>query len=148
MTHNEYSDTLCRASHLTSFASGFFLTPNSIDFDLVFADASFTDNMTIYFTVIITLLLYILLSIWARYADLQDSKRLVSFAMPDNNLMHNYLYEILTFTGHWEGSTCDSAIYFELTGDNGTSGERCLDPGRKDTLRKGTVDSYVMKSPR
>ena len=41
-----------------------------------------------------------------------------------------------------------SSVYFELTGDNGSTGQRQLDIGRKDTLRKGTIDSYIMRTSR
>lgn len=57
--------TQCRTHHLTAFAAGFFVVPNPIDFDYIFAKASFEDNITIYMTVIITLSLYLLLLIWA-----------------------------------------------------------------------------------
>ena len=99
-------------------------------------------------TIIICLLLYLLISIWARFADLKDRLKLRSLALPDNTEKDKYLYEILTFTGHWEGSSCDSAVYFELTGDRGSTGQRQLDVGSKDTLRKGTIDSYIMKTSR
>ena len=148
VTKNEYGSTLCRGSHLTSFAAGFFVKPNTIDFDFVFAKISFTDNLSIYMTIIICLLLYIMLSIWAWFADKKDKERLISLGLPDNDEKHKYLYEILTFTGHWEGSSCDSGIFFELTGDHGSTGARQLDIGRKDTLRKGTIDSYIMKTSR
>ena len=146
VSKNDYGSSLCRASHLTSFAAGFFPTPNTIDFEFVFAEAAFTDNLTIYLTIIISLLLYLLLTIWSYLSDKEDRKRLRSLALPDNNSNHHYIYEILTFTGHWEGSSCDSAIYFEITGDNSSTGLRNLDTGRKDTLRKGTTDSYIMKT--
>ena len=69
--------------------------------------------------------------------------------MPDNkNKDDHYLYEILTFTGNWAGSSCDSGVSFILTGDYEQTPIRILDEGRKDTLRKGTVDSYLMKTPR
>ena len=69
--------------------------------------------------------------------------------MPDNNNEEDkYLYEILTFTGNWQGSSCDSAVSFILTGEYEQTPIRVLDEGRKDTLRKGTVDSYLMKTPR
>ena len=35
-----------------------------------------------------------------------------------------------------------------LTGDEDVTEVRTLDPGWKNTLRKGCVDSYVMKTPR
>lgn len=64
----KYGATHCKSDHLTSFAAGFFVIPNSIDFDYIFANASFHDNLTIYIAIIITLILYIMTSIWARYA--------------------------------------------------------------------------------
>ena len=76
-------------------------------------------------------------------------KKLVTLPMPDNNNEEDhYLYEILTFTGNWAGSSCDSGVSFVLTGENEQTPIRVLDAGRKDTLRKGTVDSYLMKTPR
>lgn len=80
--------------------------------------------------------------------DLIDEKRLASRALIDNSDSDHYLYEILTFTGQWKGSSCDSNVYFTVCGDEDESEIRLLDPGWKDTLRKGTVDSYVMKTPR
>ncbi len=133
---------------MTSFGSGFFNKPNTIDFDFIFAEASFEDNLTIYLTIIISLILWLSLSIWAFLHDKDDKKKLRSLPLPDNRPNDHYLYEILTFTGHWDGSSCDSGVYIVLTGDEGDSGKRLLDEGRKDTLRKGTIDSYIMKSPR
>lgn len=72
----------------------------------------------------------------------------MSRALIDNVKKDAYLYEIVTLTGQWKGSTCDSKVHFILTGDDDSTGVRTLDPGWKDTLRKGTVDSYVMKTPR
>lgn len=62
----KYSATYCRSDHLTAFGTGFFVVPSEIDFDYVFANASFEDNLTLYMAIIITLILYILLSTWAR----------------------------------------------------------------------------------
>ena len=133
---------------MTSFGSGFFFTPNTIDFEFVFAAASFEDNLTIYLTIIIALLLWLLLSAYAFITDRKDKEKLRSLPLPDNRPQDKYLYEILTFTGHWDGSSCDSGVYFVLNGEEGDSGMRKLDEGRKDTLRKGTIDSYIMRSPR
>jgi hypothetical protein len=58
--------TNCRSSHLTAFGAGFYLEPNTIDFDFIFTDADFEDNLTIYMCIIVTLTLYLLLTIWAR----------------------------------------------------------------------------------
>lgn len=63
---------------MTSFAAGHFPQINTIDFDFVFAAASFQDNMTIYFFLIISFTLYILAMIWALYNDRKDSKAVSS----------------------------------------------------------------------
>ena len=39
-------------------------------------------------------------------------------------------------------------IFLLLSGEDDVSGVRVMDNGRKDTLRKGTVDSYIMKTKR
>ncbi|XP_022236746.1 polycystic kidney disease protein 1-like 2, partial [Limulus polyphemus] len=67
--------THCKCNHLTSFGSGFFVTPNTIDFSYVFANAGFADNVTIYMTIIVTLLIYVLLMIWARVKDKKDVEK-------------------------------------------------------------------------
>ena len=60
-------------NHLTSFATGFFPEPNQIDFDFVFSHADFSDNLTIFILLIVTLLLYFILLIWATLKDKKDN---------------------------------------------------------------------------
>ena len=61
-----YSSTFCRTSHLTSFATGFFTLPNTIDFEYIFARTSFEDNLTIYMAVIFSAVFLSVLMVWAR----------------------------------------------------------------------------------
>ena len=143
-----YGRTICRSSHLTGFGGGFFVEPTTIDFDLIFAEASFADNMTIYMTIIVTLALYLILMIWSKYNDIMDEKQLVSRPLVDNDPQDSYLYEILAFTGQWRESSCNSKIEIIVTGEDDQTETRTLDPGWKDTLRKGCVDSYIMRTPR
>ena len=105
-----YPATWCRSDHLTAFAAGFFVVPHELNFNLVFAKASFTDNMTIYFTVILSLIIYLVVVIWGRFHDLKDEKRLASRPLIDNDPLDHYLYEILTFTGQWRESSCNSKV--------------------------------------
>lgn len=46
-----------------------------IDFDYVFDNADFEDNLTIYLTVIVSFVLYLLLMIWARRQDKKDLEK-------------------------------------------------------------------------
>ncbi len=62
-----YGQTACRTSHLTSFGAGFYTAPNKIDFEFIFAKTSFEENVTIYLLIIISLLAFLLLTIWGMY---------------------------------------------------------------------------------
>ncbi len=72
-----YQATFCSSDHLTGFAGGFFVVPNTVDFEFIFANASFEDNLTIYLCIIITMILYLILTCWALWHDREDEKRLV-----------------------------------------------------------------------
>ena len=45
--------THCMSNHLTSFAGGLVILPTAINFQYVFANASFTQNPVIYLTSIL-----------------------------------------------------------------------------------------------
>ena len=57
-----------------SFASSFFVAPNTIDFSTVFSKFDIT-NASVYGTLIALLLLWILALVWARRKDNQDRLR-------------------------------------------------------------------------
>ena len=54
-----------------SFASSFFVAPNTIDFSTVFLKFDIT-NASVYGTLIALLLLWILFLVWARREDNKD----------------------------------------------------------------------------
>ena len=43
-----------------------------VDFKFIFAKASFKDNITIYMTVIVTMILYLTLLTWSLMQDIKD----------------------------------------------------------------------------
>lgn len=110
--------THCKCNHLTSFGSGFFVMPNSIDFSYVFANAGFADNVTIYMTIMVTMCLYVALLIWARREDRKDLSKIGATPLPDNDPIDKYLYEIIVFTGDRDGAATDSKVHFILSGDD------------------------------
>jgi hypothetical protein len=75
--------------------------PPAIDFQDVFARASFLDNPTIYSFVIGAVSLYIILALIMAYMDKLDKKRCGITIMADNMdpSNNNYLYEIVFYTG-------------------------------------------------
>jgi polycystin 1L2 len=70
--HNE---TECYSTHLTTFAGGFLVLPEPINWNYVFANANFNKNKTIYLTVICVSILYLLLIIYVRYKDKKDIEK-------------------------------------------------------------------------
>ena len=54
---------------MTTFAGGWVVVPNTIDWSYVFANADFLSNPTIYITVIVTGVLYICAAVYARFND-------------------------------------------------------------------------------
>ena len=109
------SVTVCKSKHLTTFASGLFCMPNTIDFSYVFANAGFQDNLTIYVTIIVLFVIFILLGIWAVYNDKKDVTKLGATPLPDNMTNDKYLYEILVYTGNKKQAQTDSTVQVRST---------------------------------
>ena len=59
---------------MTLFAGGFFVQPNSMDFDFILKEFDFNDTETIYSTIFITAITYLLFLIVARLVDYKDTK--------------------------------------------------------------------------
>ncbi|CAF0876239.1 unnamed protein product, partial [Brachionus calyciflorus] len=136
--------THCKSKHLTTFAGGFIVVPPAINFEKVFANASFADNPTIYTTLIVVSTLFIILMIIARYMDSKDAKKLGLNLLPDNNPYHDYCYELMVFTGSRKEAATDSKVRFILSGEDMDSGVRCLSDPRRKIFRRGGIDSFIM----
>lgn len=102
--------THCVSSHLTEFAGGWIVLPATIDFEYVWANASFTKNALIYSMCIVVFSLYVLLSIWARRMDIIDAKKIGVVALDDNFADDNYFYEVLVLTGTRKEAGTDSKV--------------------------------------
>lgn len=81
--------TCCECSHLTSFGSGFFVAPNTIDFNYVFAHADFMANKSIYATLIVMFSVFIILLIYARWKDRKDVQKVIFLIIFFNINMEN-----------------------------------------------------------
>lgn len=122
--------TGCGTNHCTSFGSAFFPQTNLIDFNFVFAHASFEDNMTIYIFVIITLIFYLAGLIYAFIKDRRDVRALPVPILADNHPDDKYLYEILVETGPLANHATTSNISFILFGDEEDTGARQVESKR------------------
>ena len=61
--------TQCQTNHLTSYGTGFFKTQNAIDFDFIFANFDYSDHMTIFIVLLVTIILFLVTLIWAQIHD-------------------------------------------------------------------------------
>lgn len=148
LSDSNSTSTHCVSSHLTEFAGGMVVLPNSIDFENVWANASFTKNMTIYLTVIIICSLYILLFIVCRYKDWRDETKREIYLLNDNNPWDQYFYELIVFTGGRPNANTNSNVSFILVGDVSDTLNRQLlpknAPKHHKILQRSSVDSFIM----
>jgi hypothetical protein len=109
--------------------------PSPINWNYGFANADFMRNRTIYLTVIIVCLLYLLLLIYARYADIKDRGKvslshhddrvddraipikMATILLADNQPTDGYRYQIVVATGHrtnagTRSQVCSESISF------------------------------------
>ncbi|XP_069937974.1 polycystin-1-like protein 2, partial [Cherax quadricarinatus] len=142
------SVTVCACNHLTSFGSGFFIMPNTIDFSYVFANAGFTDNLTIYLVLIISLGLYFIGLIYARIMDKKDVEKVGATPLADNNPSDHYLYNIMVHTGQLPNSGTKSKVHFLLVGDWDETEVRTLNDDKRPLLTRGASDHFIMATER
>ena len=68
---NNYN-SYCETDHLTSFGTGFFPAPNTVDFEFLLADFDYADNVTIMMVLLVTTILFLITLIWAQLKDRKD----------------------------------------------------------------------------
>ncbi|CAF1529483.1 unnamed protein product, partial [Adineta steineri] len=141
-------ETECLSTHLTTFAGGFIVLPAPINWSYVFANADFLKNKTVYLTMIVTSILYIILMIYARFKDRKDFEKLGVTPLADNNKSDQYLYQILVFTGQRTNAGTDSKVYFVLSGDNDQTQIRLFSDPHRKIFQRGGIDSFIIAVPK
>jgi magnesium-transporting ATPase (P-type) len=63
---------------MTTFAGGWVVMPNTIDWNFVFSNMDFFKNPTLYITEIVIAVVYIVAVIWARHQDRKDLQMVCS----------------------------------------------------------------------
>lgn len=63
----------CATNHLTPFGGGLIVPPNKIDFDYVFANASFENNISIYVSLLLIFAVFAVLLVACRWMDISVS---------------------------------------------------------------------------
>ncbi|CAF1533194.1 unnamed protein product, partial [Adineta steineri] len=144
---NHY-ETECLSTHLTSFAGGFIVLPEPINWSYVFANADFMKNKTVYLTMIFTSIIYIILLLYARSKDKKDFEKLGVTPLADNNKSDHYYYQILVFTGQRTNAGTDSKVYFVLSGDNDQTQIRLFSDPHRKIFQRGGINSFIIAVPK
>ena len=110
MEMTNFTIACCLTTHNTEFAGGFVTLPSAIDFNEVFANASFMQNPTIYATIIALVGLYTLLAIFSLFMDRRDRARISFTLLKSTNSSHDFFYEIILFTGTRKDAQTNSKV--------------------------------------
>ncbi|CAL8108414.1 unnamed protein product [Calicophoron daubneyi] len=140
--------THCLCNHLSTFASGWLAMPNELDFNYIFSNMDFSKNATLYAVEIAVALLFLLIFIWARRADLKDMAKLGVTPLAENSPKDEYLYEIIVSTGRRRGAGTDSNVCFVLSGEYGETDPKVLRDPERPILKRGCVNRFLMACPR
>ncbi|XP_066292394.1 polycystin family receptor for egg jelly-like isoform X1 [Branchiostoma lanceolatum] len=141
--------TVCDCNHLTSFGSEMVVAPNTIDFSNVFAKfANLSDNAAVFSVVVSILLLYVILLVFTRRADKYDIIKWGTLPLVDNAKNDRYFYKLDIYTGMRPGAGTKSRVNFILSGEEGDSGVRIVDDGKRELMRRGNIDHVLLGVPR
>ncbi|XP_070186772.1 polycystin-1-like protein 2 [Littorina saxatilis] len=125
-----------------TFASSFFVAPNTIDFSTVFSKFAL-NNASVYGTIICLAVVWVLGLIWARRKDQKDKERWLVGYLKDNLVDDSYFYLLTVHTGMRKEAGTLSNVKFIIMGEEGDTGVRILSDGKR-TLDTGSVMTYIL----
>ncbi|KAL8606997.1 hypothetical protein ACOMHN_041386 [Nucella lapillus] len=140
--------TVCECRHLTTFAGGWVVVPNTIDWAYVFDNLDFFKNPTLYITEIVIVLVYIVAFIWARRKDRKDVEKLGIAPLLDNDARDKYYYEIVVVTGMRRNAGTDSKVFFILSGEDDETDVREFSDSKRKIFRRGETNGFLVATPR
>ncbi|XP_022597025.1 polycystic kidney disease protein 1-like 2 [Seriola dumerili] len=140
--------TQCLCNHLTFFGSSFFVTPNLVDpsrsAELF---GTFAENPVVVCFVGALFVAYLLVLVWARRKDIQDTAKVKVTVLDDNDLMDEYRYLLSVSTGHRRGASTSSQVTITLLGPDGNSEPHHLTDPKKCVFERGEVDMFLLTTP-
>jgi hypothetical protein len=137
--------TYCQTNHLTELTSGANQIIPTLNFNYIWAHASFLQNLTVYLTAIIMTSIYVILMIITRQLDKKDEKKLGLCRLP-NYWHYNYLYEVIVYTGMRPESATDSNVCIIIAGEKERTVPIVLKDSDRASFRRGGIDSFVIST--
>ncbi|XP_077451223.1 polycystin-1-like protein 2 [Stigmatopora argus] len=137
--------TQCLCNHLTFFGSSFFVMPNLVDVSRT-AElfATFFNNPVVVCFVGAIFGAYLLVVVWARRKDIQDSTKVKITMLDDNDPLAEYCYMLTIGTGHRHGASTSSQVTLTLLGTEGESEPHHLTDLEKPLFERGADDVFLL----
>ncbi|KAG7235120.1 hypothetical protein INR49_025225 [Caranx melampygus] len=140
--------TQCLCNHLTFFGSSFFVTPNLVDpsrsAELF---GTFAENPVVVCFVGALFVVYLLVLVWARRKDIQDTAKVIVTVLEDNDPLDEYCYLLSVSTGHRRGASTSSKVTITLLGADENSEPHHLTDPKKRVFERGEVDTFLVTTP-
>ncbi|XP_021356998.1 polycystic kidney disease protein 1-like 2 [Mizuhopecten yessoensis] len=137
----------CNTEKDLTFGNTFFVPPNTIDFSTAFLKFSPQDQAAVLSLLILILLSYIILMIWARHQDKKDIVKWGVTPLMDNNIDDTYYYMVTVYTGMRRDAGTTSRIGFVVSGSEADTGIRELYDGVRRDMGTATVNNFLMTTP-
>jgi hypothetical protein len=144
MISTSVNSTVCQVTHCTEFAGGFIVTPNTINFDTVWANASIGQNPILYATVFTIIGLYFVLAVLCRLMDVRDRNKKGVTLLNENRI--DNLYEIILFTGNRRNAGTDSNVFLMMNGKDENSHVIGLKDKQRKLFRRGGFDTFIVST--
>ncbi|XP_019742004.1 polycystic kidney disease protein 1-like 2 [Hippocampus comes] len=137
--------TQCLCNHLTFFGSSFFVMPNLVDVSRT-AElfSTFFNNPVVVCFVGAIFGAYLLVVVWARRKDIQDSAKVKITVLEDNDPLAEYCYMLTIGTGHRHGASTSSQVTITLLGTEGESEPHHLTDLEKPLFERGAEDVFLL----
>ncbi|CAC5388020.1 PKD1L2 [Mytilus coruscus] len=150
------NETVCECTNPpgNSFATTFYVPPNTIDFGSVIDKFDLKNNAAVFATVVSVVLLYILLCVWAFRQDRKDHTRWALSYLSDNGPYDDYLYILTVFTGLHRNAGTKSRIGFMIIDGKPKKSHfyepdvRILDDETHRGFGVGSIRKFVMSVPK
>ncbi|XP_020344471.2 polycystic kidney disease protein 1-like 2 [Oncorhynchus kisutch] len=140
--------TQCLCTHLTFFGNSFFVMPNLVDVSRT-AElfGTFAQNPVVVCFIGSIFVAYVLVVIWARRKDIQDTAKVKVTLLEDNDPLAEYRYMLNISTGHRRGASTSSQVTVTLLGMQGESEPHHLTDPDKPVFERGAVDTFLLTTP-
>ncbi|XP_053368674.1 polycystic kidney disease protein 1-like 2 [Clarias gariepinus] len=140
--------THCLCNHNTFYGSSFFVMPNPIDLSKTAAlFATINQNYVVAAVLGAFFFLYLILVVWAWYADKKAQRTRKVMLLEDNHPCAHYNYMVNVQTGNRKQAGTTAKVMMSMDGTDGESDIHHLTYPDQPAFEKGGVDVFMISTP-